>query len=321
MLYRPFLREAWRLTWERKSLWIFGIFAALISTGGVVDVVWRTLEKVTRTESLLANLADTTFMGYDVAASYIGQLAVLGSQRTSFIVIALSLMGILLVILATLSQGALLLGIRAKESSAPHALRQEAGVHFWNFLLIGILYKLLMLLLTVLMVLPLLLVSVSTTLGHSLLFLALMMLFIPTTIVLNIIYMFALIDVVATDAHPLNAIHTGTRLFAKQWLATLEYGLILFLLIFGAGLLLLVALCLLLIPLSILYTATVLSGSSWFFLAFIVVATLLIFAIILIFGGACVTYQYSAWVAFYKHGLHRVHGKKVFSKILRLVHT
>ena len=176
-----------------------------------------------------------------------------------------------------------------------------------------------MLILVVLMTLPLLLVSLSTNLGHSLLFLALMLLFIPATIILNIVYMFALIDVVETDAHPLSAIHTGLRLFAKQWLATLEYGIILFLLVFGAGLLLLIGVSLLLVPLSIVYAATLLTGSFSFFLAFNVVAALLVFAIILTFGGACVTFQYSAWYHFYKHGLHKVHGKKVFSKILRLV--
>jgi len=61
-LYRPFLREAFAITWKRKSLWIFGIFAALISTGGVVDVVWRSLEKVGKTESLLENLADACWV-------------------------------------------------------------------------------------------------------------------------------------------------------------------------------------------------------------------------------------------------------------------
>lgn len=320
MLYRPFLREAWRLTWERKSLWIFGIFAALISTGGVVDVVWRTLEKVKRTESLLENLADASFMGYDVAASYIGQLAVLGPERTSFIVIVSTLMGILLIVIATLSQGALILGIRAKTTSDPYALRREANAHFWSLFLIGTLNKMLMLLLVVLMTLPLLLVSISTGLGHSLLFLALMLLFIPATIVLNIIYLFALIDVVETGAHPLSAIHTGAQLFAKQWLATLEYGILLFLLVFGAGLLLLVLLSLMFVPLSIIYTLTVLAGSLSLLLTFTVTAGLVLFVILLVFAGACVTFQYSAWYHFYKHGLHKTHGKKIFSKIFRLVY-
>lgn len=320
MLYRPFLREAWCLTWERKSLWIFGIFAALISTGGVVDVVWRALEKVKRTESLLENLADASFIGYDVAASYIGQLAVLGPQRTSFIVIVITLTGILLVVIATLSQGALVLGIRTNEQKNPYDLRREACTHFWSLFVIGILNKVSMLLLVILMALPLLLISVSTNLGHGLLFIILMLLFIPITIILNIVYMFAIIDTVEEDAHPLDAIHTGIRLFGKQWLATFEYGIILFFAVFGAGILFLILLTLFLIPLSIIYTTTLFTGSFFLFLTLNVIAALFIFAVILTFGGACVTFQYSAWYRFYKRGLHKTHGEKVFSKILRLAH-
>ena len=318
-LYRPFLREAFVITWKRKSLWIFGIFAALISTGGVVDVVWRSLEKVGKTESLLENLADASFVGYDVAAGYIGQLALLGPQRTSFILIAATLMGILLVIMATLSQGALVLGIRAKGARDPYELRREAGCHFWSLFLIGILNKLLMLILVVLMTLPFLLVSLSTSVGHAVVFLFLMLLFLPATIIVNIIYMFALIDIVEDGAHPLSAIHTGVRLFAKQWLATFEYGVILFFAVFGAGILLLILLTLLLIPLSIVYAATLLTGSFSLFLTFNVISACLIFALLLTFGGACVTFQYSAWYNFYKHGLHKTHGKKTFSKIFRVV--
>ncbi len=320
MLYRPFLREAWRLTWERKSLWIFGIFAALISTGGVVDTVWRALDKVKRTESLLESLADASFMGYDIAASYIGQLAALGPERSSYIIIAATLTGILLVIIATLSQGALILGMQTTTPKDPYILRQEAGNHFWSLFLIGILNKLLMLLLIVLMTLPLLLLSLSTTLGHGLLFLLLMFLFLPATIILNIIYMFAVIDVVETGAHPLNAIHTSTKLFAKQWLATFEYGFILFLLVLMAGILFATLLMLLFVPLSIAYAAIVLTGQFSLFLTFNVVSACLLLALILTFGGACVTFQYSAWYHFYKHGLHKTHGKKIFSKILRLAY-
>lgn len=320
MLYRPFLREAWRLTWERKSLWIFGIFAALISTGGVVDVVWRTLEKVKRTESLLENLANASFIGYDVAASYIGQLATLEPQRVSFIVIVSTLMGILLVVMATLSQGALVLGLRDKTPRDPYELRQKAMAHFWSLFLIGLLNKLLMLFLVVLMTLPLLLISVSSNFGHGLLFFVLMLLFLPAAIIANIIYMFALIDVVETGAHPLSAIHTGSQLFARQWLATFEYGVILFFLVFGAGLLFIILVALLLIPLSAFYAVALFSGSFAVFLTFNVISACLIFAVLLTFGGACVTFQYSAWYHFYKHGLHKTHGKKVFSKILRLVY-
>jgi hypothetical protein len=147
-----------------------------------------------------------------------------------------------------------------------------------------------------------------------------MLLFVPLTIIVNIIYMFALIDVVETGAHPLDAIHTSTQLFARQWLATIEYGFILFVVVLGAGLVLLTAFTLLFIPLSGFYAAALLSGSFWVFLLFTILSACLFFAVFLTFVGACVTFQYSAWYHFYKHGLHKTHGKKTFSKIWRLVH-
>lgn len=320
MLYRPFLREAWRRTWERKSLWIFGIFAALISTGGVMDTALRAIENVTHTASLLVNLADASFIGYDTASRYISQLALLGSQRVSLLLTIATLVGILLIVIATLSQGVLILGAGKTSPKGFTLLWREALPHFWSLFLIGLLNKLLMVILVGLMTLPLLLVSLSTTLGNGILFVALMLLFVPASIIVNVIYMFALIDVVETGAHPLSAIHTGLKLFGKQWLATFEYGLILFFTVLGAGLILLIAMTLLFIPFSILYATFLLSGSFSWFLITSTVSALLLVALILLFSGACVTFQYSAWYYFYKHGLHKTHGKKVFSKILRLAY-
>ncbi|MBI4592424.1 hypothetical protein HY733_03190 [Candidatus Uhrbacteria bacterium] len=317
-LYRPFLRDAWRLTWERKSLWIFGIFAALISTGGILDVMWRSLQRVEQTESLLKRLSDASFIGYDVAASYFNQLDVLGTQRTSFLLVALTLAGMLLIVIATLSQGALILGIRSRLPKDPHALRCEAGTHAWSLFLIAVLNKLLMLILTVLMTLPLLLISVSTSLLHGILFFVLMLVFLPATLIVNIIYMLALMDTVENGSRPLDAIYTSVRLFAKHWLATFEYATILFLIVLGAGAVFFLPLLLLFIPYSVLYVLILSSGSLSLFLTFNVVWACLILSLVLAFGGACVTFQYSAWYSFYKHSLHKTHGKKIFSKILRL---
>ncbi|MDG1949564.1 MAG: hypothetical protein P8J32_01925, partial [bacterium] len=74
-LYRNFLSDAWRLTWERKSLWIFGIFAGVISTGGVVDIALRSVKRVEGTNTLLQDLLESGFIGYGLVGSYFQQLA------------------------------------------------------------------------------------------------------------------------------------------------------------------------------------------------------------------------------------------------------
>ena len=112
MLYRPFLREAWRLTWEHKSLWILHLRGAHPRPAGggrgVASVGKSHTNRITPREP-----GGRIFPGLRRRRS-IGQLAVLGPERTSFIVIVSTLTGILLIIIATLSQGALLLGIQTK---------------------------------------------------------------------------------------------------------------------------------------------------------------------------------------------------------------
>lgn len=320
MLYRPFFRETLRLTWERKSLWIFGIFAGLISTGGVIDVAVVSLQKVEKTQSLLSRFADASFIGYDLAASYIEQITRLGPQTVTILVIASTLAVLLIMVIATLSQGALLLGIRSKNALDPYTLRREAVKHFWPLLCIGLLNKIVTGVIITILTLPLWLISVSNASQHAVFFFTLTTLLIPLLIIVNIVYMFAMIDLVEKRAHPIDAIVSGIRLFSKQWLATFEYGLLLFFIIFGAGLLALAALMLLIVPYTFLFTAILLTGSLPLFLASHVLLGLLAIGILLAIGGAFVTYQYSAWYLFYRRGLHKVHGGRPFSKILRLAY-
>ncbi|MBI4437995.1 hypothetical protein HY631_03545 [Candidatus Uhrbacteria bacterium] len=316
-LYRPFLREAWRLTWERKSLWVFGLFAALISTGGVLDVLLGSLKKVEHSGALLTNLLDRSFPGYELASTYIQQIQILGPSRMMGLVTVATLLGVILMIVATLSQGALILGLRAKKPEDPIALKRASGKHFWPLLVLAILNKLMVLVLMMLLTLPLFFFYTTFTSVSVVLFFLITLIVIPALTAVNIVYLFALIDVVHGDRHPLDAIAIGWNLFKRHWLATLEYGLVLFLLVFAASLLLIGALLLLTVPYAIIFTTTLLTGSMTFFLIANVLFGLLVIVGLLAFGGACVTFQYSAWIQFYARGLHKTHGKKIFSKILR----
>ncbi len=316
--YRPMLAEAWRLTWERKSLWVFGIFAALISTGGVVDVVLTSFKKIEQGGTLLTQLMNSSYIGYELASQYIQQLTLLGPDRAKSLIIFATLVGVLLVVMATLSQGALILGLQAKKREDPYSLKQEAQKHFWSLFVLAALNKTMTLILLLLMTLPLFFFYIQTSTKSALLFFFLTSLLIPVLTVLNIIYLFALMDVVDGNNHPLDAIGRGWNLFRHHWLATLEYGLILFLFVGIAGFLLIGLLLLFTVPYALIFTTTLLTGSFSFFLIANTLFGLLVIALILAFAGATVTFQYSAWHQFYTRGLHKTHGKKIFSKILRL---
>ncbi len=320
-LYRPFFREAWNLTRTRHGLWIFGIFAAILSTGGVVDVALASIKKIKGGGNLLEQLMDSTFIGYELAAQYMTQVQILGSDTSSAIIIASAAVAGLLIVMATISQGALILGLKKNHVPDSRELKKEAHAHFWPLLGLGLLNKILTSLLIVLMMLPLFYFYISTSSYSAILFFTLMLVFVPAIIVINIIYMFSLMEIVLRGKSLFDSIHLGAQLFAKQWIATFEYGLLLFFIVFLAGLLLIGTVILFAVPYAIIFTATLLTGSLSLFITVNTVFAIALVAVFMVFGGASVTFQYAAWYLFFKRGIHKAHGKKLFSKILRLVHV
>lgn len=316
-LYRKLIQEAWSLTWERKALWIFGIFAALISTGGVVDVAFASLKKVRSGGSLLESLLNSSFVGYNLFAQYVNQLQLLGTGRVALILAAITIASLALFVMAIVSQAALILGAKSKHIPSPHTIRKEAWSHFWDLTIVAVLTKIANLLLVSLMTLPLLLLYIQTTHYHAWLFFILMIIFLPAIIVVNTISVLALMDIVHKGKRAIGAIEHAWRIFKKQWLAAFEFGFLLFLIVFGAGVIMISLLMLLSVPYAIIYTITLLTGSFGFFLFANVTFVLLVFLLFLFFGGGAVTFQYTAWYQFYKRASHRTHGKIHFSKYLR----
>jgi len=299
-------------------LWFFGIFAAIISTGGVMDVGLASIKKVKSGGSLVNQLLNSSFIGYELFAQYIRQIHLLGTERALWMIVILTLIAIALVVMAVTSQGALILGAKSKNAPKPYPLRKQALTHFWDLFILAAITKILTGVLILLMTLPLVLLFVENSQENVWIFFVLMALFLPVVIIVNIVSMFALIDIVYNNHKPLHAIEHGIHLFRRQWLASFEYGLILFFLVFCAGFGLLGLIALSSIPYAILYTISVLSGVELFFIATNVIFALGLMLIVLIFGGASVTFQYTAWYTFYKRAMHKTHGKMHFSKYFRI---
>jgi hypothetical protein len=319
-LYRVFLREAFALTWQRKNLWVFGIFAALISTGGVADIVAASLKKIETTGSFLEGLTHSSFIWYELVGTYIHKMAILGSGRVTLSVTVATLVCVLLVVAATIAQGGLILGLKSSKPQKLYSLKLEAAKHFFQLLLIATLNKLTSALVVFLLALPLFSFYVVTSSNSALLFFLLALVLIPTLVVIQIVYQFTLLGIVDRGLCVHDAFTRGTRLFARHWIATLEYGLILFALVICALFACLLILTLMSVPYAIIFTTTLLTGIPSLFFAANLLFGLFLIALMLAFIGATTTFQYSAWYEFYKHGTHRIHGKKVFSKLFRLVH-
>lgn len=140
-IYRTLLREAWRLTWQRKTLWIFGVFAAIVSTGGVFDVATTALRRAQLGDSFSHQIISSCVRGYSVFGSFIYRAQTFGTMQSLaaiFFVILICAGGIFL---AVLSQTALIHGIKSPAHEHPNTIRKRAHDHLARIFVVDVLTK------------------------------------------------------------------------------------------------------------------------------------------------------------------------------------
>ena len=319
-IYRCIIRDAFWLTWRRKSLWVFGIFAAFISTGGVLDVATAGLHRIQSNGDFFAQMLKTSFVGFTLFGQYVRQFNAIGPVWTTILFVCTTLVGIGLVMIAVLSQASLIHGIKSPIKLHPRHIRKEASVHIWSLFTVDILTKIGSALLVSVSILPVWWFYTQAT-SISLFFVFIQLLiFLPAILILNIIALLSIIHIIETGSSVSKAILVAWNIFRKHWLASFEFALILFILISLCGLFLFAVGIILSVPFAIMYSTTLLSGSfALFFVANILFGLFALF-LVLMFGGSVVTFQYAAWYLFYKQTGHEIHTKTALSKILRMFH-
>ena len=85
-LYRHVLSDAWRITSGHPHLWVYGFFAAVISTGGIADVLTRATKQVDATAGYLAAALNGSFAGSDLFGSYVQLILTVPSYQLSILI-------------------------------------------------------------------------------------------------------------------------------------------------------------------------------------------------------------------------------------------
>ncbi len=317
-VYRPILREAWRLTWERKALWVFGIFAGLLSTGGVVEILIRSFRQIETTGELLWRLMSGSFLGTETFGLYVQQLLLLNPARVTATGTILIVLALLLLIVAIRSQASLIHGLFSHHHLSVSETWHGGRGHFWSVLALTILTRLTYLLVVIVTALPLVLFLSRSTLGNALLFFALFLVFFPLTIITSFVSTLALIHLVRERLGLIHAIHATFRLFTRHRLAAFEPGFILFVLVSLGFFVFLSLILILAVPYSILITLALLTSLQTVFMVVLGIGVITLGALFLAFTGAAVTFQHAAWVGFYRRMTHRVQAGKILAKLERL---
>jgi hypothetical protein len=295
------------------------LFAALIGTGGVVDVAARNLRHVGFARDFYAAIVEGTFPGTGFFRLYVRQLALLEPSRATWTVSVLTLACVLFVILALLSQGALLASAsHAQELPVREAVR--AGRRkFFDLLSLALLSRLASAVCVVLASVPLAYYLTTGSAQDAAAYVLSFLVFFPLAIAVAVISMLAAIDIVRENAGVLLSIRQAIRMFGRHAVSCLELGVLLFgvslLIYFGAA----VVLILLSIPFGVMLNFALLSGVPFVFVLVHVIGILVAATVIVAAAGGTVAFQYVAWTLFYERALHRNAVVRLASKLERLL--
>jgi hypothetical protein len=303
-IYRSLFSEAWTITRSRPWLWVFGIFAAFMTTGGLFELGFRSFKRIATGRHFLEQLLQGTLPGYDFVVEYIHLFSQLEPWRQSILLGFFTLGIVAFVGAAVFSQQILLQEAKEKTPVSWRELWHHERAPFWRLLTLNILSKGLVGFLLFLSTLPLVLISFQTT-GQTIFFsFSVLLLFFLSILGIGILHILTAINTVHHHTHLFHALHASIQQVKKHWMALLEMGLLLFLVSFVWT----IATCFLLAAagmgvIILLLMAVVLNSPTFYFI--IVIGSVLILTVLgLLSGGFLTTFHYAIWVQFHEHLLH-----------------
>lgn len=307
-LYRNILREGWKFTWKNKALWLLGFLAVFWGDVGAYQAL---------NQAVGSPLYPETASGGFSLAAFTEFLSFGGFVFVLFLLFILLAFLLALILAVTAGRGGLLY-LLAQRAQQPGRISLRAGLRkgvekFWPLLGIGIVSRL---------DVPLYAFwfgrfenmpnmpgafSISFAAGFVILTLL--------SLILSFLGIYASLLIISEDRRFCGAIADSLRIFARNWLVSIELSLILYLITLGVGIATVAALFVIAVPFLFLGALLSILGSSPLLLWIIISpAIALAIALLIVVGSAFVTFQYSAWVLLFQ----RIRSDRALAKVVRL---
>lgn len=321
-LYRVILRDAWRLAWTHKSLWIFGFLAAFLQAANVIELFARAFSRMSDDGANLYTFLQNAYPG----ASLAGILETMKMENLATISgSGLLALGVLVAIFFFLlwifgaAEAALTIAVSKKMPTHPFLPKLfRAGRPFaWKIIGIHVLSRLLLAALFIVITLPLFLVAQQTDAAtYTLAFLA-FVIFVPIALIVSFMTIYAVAGMVVNREPFWESVHAAWYLTRHHFLVSLETAFILFLVNIAGGILVVLFALLLAFPVSLLSMGALVTGSGNIIIALAVISLVLVFGLVLLVGAIISTFQITTWILLYK----RFAKGGAVSKLLRIAHA
>ena len=323
-LYRDILKKSLKISWQHKYLWFFGLFASLV--GGSSNFR-MSFSKVSEdwNENIFASFAHMIRSGVFGGGLFTNLARLFEKNPLSavifvvfsliFIVLAMFLLWLAIVSqIGLISNSAKIIKSNGKDRKTTIKEGIEVGMrNFWPVLGFNLIIGAVIFFLAVFIGLPLIYITAKASTAVNLLYFLSFIVFVPFALILSFLLKYAICYIVIKKEKAIDSIGRAWKLFAKNWLISIEMALLLFfidvLFIVATGVIILV----MAIPyLFIAFGLASLVSINLFWIMFI---TGIIFAVILIIlgGSMLTTFKLTAWTELFL----QLSGKGGLSKIVR----
>ncbi len=325
-LYRDILKRSALITWRNKYLWFFGLFASLLLGTGRFNLSFSQSAEDWN-GNFFSNLADFFDKGL-IGGGFFRSISLYYRQDPIsasiflvffFIVVVLS---VFLLWLAVVSQGGLTSDAAKIVKSGDKGPKPTIGSglsigakKFWPVLGFNLIAMVMVYLFSAIAGLPLVFMPVRPEIDVMLLYVLLFVLLIPLALIVSFLGKFAVCFSVIKGKKFIDSIEDAIKLFAKNWLISIEMALILFFVDFIAIFAIGLALLILAIPyfFASLVIATVFSaGIFWLSVA---IGFALAIILVVLTGSILTTFHMVAWTDIF---INLTDKKGALAKIVRL---
>lgn len=311
-LYREVLRQAWHLSWRHKIIWVFGLFAAFLGTGGAIEVLAQHFNLVFNLQPPWGFLSGGQWSWawrFDLVAG-------LWSVALGLLLLGLAVFFIFVIInsFSTLILAADKIRTNKKFdlSKVWHKVREK----FWPVLGLVVFFKVIILLFSALSLAPLWLVLINQASAWLLLFYPLIFLIsILIVFISSFLMIYSAAFVLLEDYSWSEAVMGSWQIFIRHWLVNVEMAVIIFLINLLVGLLLVLAGLIIGLPVLLLFLASVVIQLPPLGTVAVVVGLLLATLLILWVASVLGAFQVSAWILLFR----RMHKGTAVSKLIRVV--
>lgn len=319
-IYRPILKQAWRITWRAKYLWFFGLFAALVGSSGLYNINFNVDEASDQGNRLLG--WRDFWAGGAGNGGWQNLLANVSNIWFIVLLLLFLVMALFLLWLSITAQGALVYGAgqEGEEKSLTFSQAFAKGQEkFRPLLLLNILMALVAGLIFLLVAAPFLILVFKpeyATTTASLFVVVSLLIMAPVGIILSFVVRYGLIYVVNRGRSARAAMSEAWRLFKKNWLTSAEMALIIWFFYLVVGVVLSLAVRYVILPVALFFLSLLLNtyvGSEALIQALIILSLFFYVVVILWLMAILNVFETSAWVLLFG----RLNENEVESKVAR----